>query len=175
VRVDDAHCGWNYVLGGGAFYAAVVPAADGFPPGCTVTITNADLPACKGKSIRVAGIAEPFVLWPGQSVKLAAIETAWTKIADLGRWRPDCGGITLTVHTDSTNGSDKKGETDGLDAGAEAFKSVQFALHYVLTVSILPRRRKRGSEFSWHPEARIKLEYTLRRTALIPVRKAVRP
>jgi hypothetical protein len=31
VTVDNAHCGWNYVLGGGAFYAAQVPSASGFP------------------------------------------------------------------------------------------------------------------------------------------------
>ena len=42
VTVDSAHCGWNYVLGGGAFYSAVVPSASGFPVGCRITITNAD-------------------------------------------------------------------------------------------------------------------------------------
>src|ERR1700722_18088708 len=65
--VDDTHCGWNYVLGGGAFYTAAVPSATGFPQGCTVTITNTDSSACKGKSIQVAGLAEPFVLWPSQA------------------------------------------------------------------------------------------------------------
>ena len=34
VTVDSAHCGWNYVLGGGAFYTANVPSASGFPVGC---------------------------------------------------------------------------------------------------------------------------------------------
>src|SRR5580700_8139876 len=42
VTVDNAHCGWNYVLGGGAFYSTIVPSASGFPVGCRITITNAD-------------------------------------------------------------------------------------------------------------------------------------
>jgi hypothetical protein len=35
--------------------------------------------ACKGKSIRVAGFPDHFVLWPGQSVELAKVESAWIK------------------------------------------------------------------------------------------------
>src|SRR5580704_6286569 len=42
VTVDNAHCGWNYVLGGGTFYVSQVPNASGFPVGCRITITNAD-------------------------------------------------------------------------------------------------------------------------------------
>ena len=68
VTVDNSHCGLNYVLGGGAFYAASVPGASGFPQGCTVTITNTDISACKGKSIQVAGFRALFVLWPSQVV-----------------------------------------------------------------------------------------------------------
>jgi hypothetical protein len=65
ISVDNAHCGWNYALGGGAFYAATVSGASDFPQGCTIAITNTDVPACKGKSIRVAGFSDNFVLWPG--------------------------------------------------------------------------------------------------------------
>ena len=61
VIVDRAHCGWNYVLGGGAFYATRVPVASGFPVGCRITITNADpLPigsnATGAKWVTVGGI-----------------------------------------------------------------------------------------------------------------------
>src|SRR5580704_6415343 len=64
VLVDNAHCGWTYALGGGAFYAATVPGASDFPQGCTIAITNTDIAACKGKSIQVAGIQGHLVLWP---------------------------------------------------------------------------------------------------------------
>jgi hypothetical protein len=42
VTVDSAHCGWNYVLGGGAFYNTTFPSASEMPLGCAITITNAD-------------------------------------------------------------------------------------------------------------------------------------
>jgi hypothetical protein len=133
VLVDDAHCGWNYALGGGAFYAAAVPGTSDFPQGCAITITNTDIAACKGKSIRVAGLPEPFVLWPGQSIELTSIDGLWIKTIDPGRWRPNCGGDPLIINADSTKGTDLKGESDGLGTGTEAFKSVQFAIQHVLT------------------------------------------
>jgi hypothetical protein len=133
VLVNNAHCGWNYALGGGAFYAAEVPGALDFPQGCTIAITNTDIAACKGKSIRVAGFPDHFVLWPGQSVELAKVESAWIKTVNPGRWRPNCSDIPLIINTDSTKGSDLRGDSDGLGTGVEAFKSVQFALQHALT------------------------------------------
>jgi hypothetical protein len=133
VRVDNTHCGWNYALGGGTFYAAAVPGPSDFPQGCAISITNTDIAACKGKSIRVAGFPEPFVLWPGQSIELTSIDGLWIKTIDPGRWRPKCGGNPLIINADSTKGTDHKGESDGLGTGTEAFKSVQFAIQHVLT------------------------------------------
>jgi hypothetical protein len=133
VDIDSAHCGWNYALGGGAFYAAAVPGTADFPQGCAISITNTDIAACKGKSIRVAGFPEPFVLWPGQSIELTSIDRLWIKTIDPGRWRPNCGGDPIVINTDSTKGTDHKGESDGLGTGAEAFKTVQFAIQHVLT------------------------------------------
>lgn len=133
VTVDTTHCGFDYALGGGAFYSASVPAARGFLSGCTVSITNTDVSACKGKSISVSGFVARFVLWPGQTVELTNINNAWVETISRGRWRPNCGGTTLIVNTDSTKGSDVAGVSDGLGTGTEAFKSVQFALQYVLT------------------------------------------
>jgi hypothetical protein len=147
VIVDDTHCGWNYVLGGGAFYAANVPLATSFPQGCTVMITNTDISACKGKSIQVAGFADPFVLWPSQAVELTNVNNAWVKTVNPGRWRPNCGASPLIINTDSKNGSDFRGVADGLGTGAEAFKSVQFALQYVLT----------DFDFSAMPQTRVKI------------------
>jgi hypothetical protein len=147
VVADNAHCGWNYVLAGGAFYAATVPGASGFPQGCTIAITNVDIAACKGKSIQVAGFPNRFVLWPGQSLELANVDGAWVKIIDPGRWRPNCGGNTLIVNADSAKGSDQIGFADGLGPGTEAFKSVQFALQRVLT----------DFDFSGVPQTRVKV------------------
>jgi hypothetical protein len=147
VVVDNAHCGWTYALGGGAFYAATVPGASDFPQGCAIVITNTDIAACKGKSIQVAGFRGRFVLWPGQSLELANFDSAWVKTINPGRWRPNCGDNPLIINTDSTNGSDRRGDADGLGAGAEAFKSVEFALQYVLT----------NFDFAGTPPTRIKI------------------
>lgn len=147
VSIDNAHCGWDYVLGGGAFYTATIPAPSDFPQGCTIAITNADVAACKGKSIQVAGFPDHFVLWPGQSVELTNFDSVWVKTIDPGRWRPNCRGNLLIINTDLTKGTDLRGDSDGLGTGAEAFKSVQFAIHYVLT----------DFDFAGTPQTRVKI------------------
>jgi hypothetical protein len=147
VRVDNAHCGWNYVLGGGSFYAATVPGASDFQQGCAIAITNTDIAACKGKSIRVAGFPDHFVLWPGQMVELTSINSLWIKTVDPGRWRQNCGDNPLVVNTDSTKGTDLRGDSDGLGTGAEAFKSVQFAIQHVLT----------DFDFAGTPQTRVRI------------------
>jgi len=85
VTVDNVHCGWNYVLGGGAFYTAQVPRASGFPLGCRITITNADpLPtgsnATGAKWITVGGIHgcqptdwEGTYLYPLQTMEVTVV------------------------------------------------------------------------------------------------------
>jgi hypothetical protein len=147
VTVDNAHCGWNYALGGGSFYAASVPGASDFPQGCAIAITNTDVAACKGKSIRVAGFPDHFVLWPGQSLELTSIDSTWIKTVDPGRWRPNCGDEPLVINTDSTKGTDLRGDSDGLGTGAEAFKSVQFAIQHVLT----------DFDFAGTPQTRVRI------------------
>jgi hypothetical protein len=147
VTVDNAHCGWNYALGGGAFYAATVPGASDFPQGCMIAITNTDVAACKGKSIRVAGFSDHFVLWPGQMVELESINGAWIKTTDPGRWRQNCGDNPLVINTDSTGGTDLRGDSDGLGTGTEAFKSVQFAIQHVLT----------DFDFAGTPQTRVRI------------------
>jgi hypothetical protein len=147
VTVDSAHCGWNYALGGGSFYAASVPGASDFPQACAIAITNTDIAACKGKSIRVTGFADHFVLWPGQMVELTSIDGVWIKTINPGRWRQNCGDNPLVINTDSTKGTDLRGDSDGLGMGAEAFKSVQFAIQHVLT----------DFDFAGTPQTRIKI------------------
>jgi hypothetical protein len=154
VTVDDTHCGWNYVLGGGAFYAARLSPASSFPQGCTITITNTDISACKGKSIQVAGFSALFVLWPGQAVELTNVDNAWIKTVNPGRWRPNCGGDPLIINTDSAKGSDQIGFADGLGIETEAFKSVQFALQHVLT----------DFDFAGIPQTRVKILMAARST-----------
>ena len=87
VTVDNAHCGWNYVLGGGAFYATMVPSASGFPIGCRITITNADpLPtgsnATGAKWVTVGGIHgcqltdwDGTYLYPLQTMDVTVVAT----------------------------------------------------------------------------------------------------
>jgi hypothetical protein len=147
VLVDNAHCGWNYALGGGAFYAATVSGTSDFPQGCTIAITNTDIAACKGKSIRVAGFPDHFVLWPGQSVEFTSIGSVWIKTVDPGRWRQNCGDNPLVINTDSTKGTDLRGDSDGLGEGPEAFKSVQFAIQHVLT----------DFDFAGTPQTRVRI------------------
>jgi len=147
VNIDNAHCGWNYALGGGAFYAATVPGASDFPQACTISITNTDIAACKGKSIRVAGFNDHFVLWPGQSIELTSIDSVWIKTINPGRWRQNCGDNPLIINTDSTKGTDLRGDADGLGTGAEAFKSVQFAIQHVLT----------DFDFAGTPQTRVRI------------------
>jgi hypothetical protein len=147
VGVDNAHCGWNYALGGGVFYAATVPGASDFPQGCTIAITNTDIAACKGKSIRVAGFPDHFVLWPGQLVELTSIDNVWINTVDPGRWRQNCGDNPLIINTDSTKGTDLRGDADGLGTGAEAFKSVQFAMQHILT----------DFDFAGTPQTRVRI------------------
>jgi hypothetical protein len=147
VTVDEPHCGWNYALGGGGFYAARVAGASDFPQSCTITITNTDISPCKGKSIQVAGFSAPFVLWPGQATELTKVADAWVETVNPGRWRPNCGGSPLIINTDSTIGSDLIGLADGLGTGTEAFKSVQFALQHVLT----------DFDFAGTPQTRVKI------------------
>lgn len=147
VTIDQTHCGWNYALGGGAFYVARVAGASNYPQGCRITITNTDMSACKGKSIRVAEFSAPFVLWPGQAVELTNVNSSWAKTIDPGRWRPNCGGDPLVINTDSNNGLDQIGFADGLGTRTEAFKSVQFALQHVLT----------DFDFAGTPQTRVKI------------------
>jgi hypothetical protein len=147
ISVDNVHCGSNYALGGGAFYTATVPGASDFPQGCAIAITNTDIAACRGKSISVAGIPDHFVLWPGQSIELTSVDSVWIKTIDPGRWRQNCGGNPLVINTDSTNGTDQKGDSDGLGTNAEAFKSVQFAIQHVLT----------DFDFAGVPQTRVKI------------------
>jgi hypothetical protein len=147
VIVDNTHCGWNYVLGGDAFYAARLPTASDFPHGCAITITNTDISACKGKSIQVAGFSSLFVLWPGQAVELTNVNNSWIKTISPGHWRPNCGGVTLVINTDFTNGSDQIGSSDGLGTGTEAFKTVENALQYILN----------DFDFAGRPQTRIKI------------------
>ena len=65
VTVDSTHCGWNYVLSGGAFYRTVVPDASGFPVGCRIAVTNADpLPTGSNTAVNATpvGLSTPTCL-----------------------------------------------------------------------------------------------------------------
>jgi hypothetical protein len=126
-------CGSLITAGGGALYTVTVSAASAYPARCRIGVVNTDIAACRGKSIDVAGFSARFILWPGQTVELTNVDNAWFETINPGRWRPNCGGFPLIVNTDSTNGSDQVGVTDGLGTGSGAFATVHRALDFIQT------------------------------------------
>ena len=140
VTVDRAHCGWNYVLGGGAFYTAAFPDASAMPLGCAITVTNADpMPtganatAAKWVAVGVASACQArnggFYLWPQQSMQVSVVSSGvWQAIQCPGLWELPSGVVTLNV--DPVNGSDRRGAADGLSTGPRAFASIIAALDY---------------------------------------------
>ena len=80
-------------------------------------------------------------------VELMSVDGVWIKTINPGRWRQNCGDNPLVINTDSTKGTDLRGDSDGLGMGAEAFKSVQFAIQHVLT----------DFDFAGTPQTRIKI------------------
>jgi hypothetical protein len=142
VAVDNQHCGWNYVLGGGAFYAGNVPSASGFPVGCQITITNADpLPtgsnATGAKWITIGGINgcqatdwEGTYLYPKQTMQLTVVAAnTWQITQCPNLWQMPAGN-TFVLNWDPVNGSDRPGEADGLATGSRALKSANNALDF---------------------------------------------
>jgi hypothetical protein len=140
VTVDSAHCGWNYVLGGGAFYNTTFPSASEMPLGCAITITNADpMPTganatgAKWVAIGVASACQArnggFYLWPQQSMQVSVVSNGvWQAIQCPGLWELPSGVVTINV--DPINGSDARGVADGLSTGARAFASLIGAMNY---------------------------------------------
>jgi hypothetical protein len=140
VSVDSVHCGWNYVLGGGAFYTAAFPSASAMPLGCTITVTNADpMPTganatgAKWVAVGVASACQArnggFYLWPQQSMQVSVVSSGvWQAIQCPGLWELPSGVVTINV--DPINGSDARGVADGLSTGARAFASMIGAINY---------------------------------------------
>jgi hypothetical protein len=140
VTVDSAHCGWNYVLGGGAFYVATFPSASEMPLGCAIIVTNADpIPTgsnatgAKWVAVGVASACQArnggFYLWPQQSMQVSVVSNGvWQAIQCPGLWELPSGIVTINV--DPINGSDARGVADGLSTGARAFASMIAALDY---------------------------------------------
>jgi len=140
VTVDGAHCGWNYVLGGGAFYIAVFPGASAMPLGCAITVTNTDpMPtganatAAKWVAVGVAPACQArnggIYLWPQQSLQVSVVSNGvWQVTQCPGLWELPSGIVTINV--DPINGSDTRGVADGLSSGPRAFASIIAALDY---------------------------------------------
>jgi hypothetical protein len=142
VTVDGARCGWNYVLGGGAFYSAVIPNASSFPVGCRITITNADaLPtgsnATGAKWVKVSGARgcqvtdwDGTYLYPQQTMAVTVIATdTWQVTQCPNLWQMPAGD-KFVLNWDPVNGSDMPGVADGLATGSRAFKSANNALDF---------------------------------------------
>jgi hypothetical protein len=142
VTIDSAHCGWNYVLGGGAFYSGVVPSASGFPVGCHISITNADpLPtgsnATGAKWVTGGGVQGCQVtdwggtyLYPQQTMALTVVTPdKWQVTQCPNLWQMPAGN-KFVLNWDPINGSDRPGEADGLATGSRAFKSANNALDF---------------------------------------------
>src|ERR1700686_1267204 len=130
VTVDNAHCGWNYVLGGDALYPAQVPGASGFPVGCRVTFTNADpLPtgsnATGAKWITVGGIHgcqptdwEGTYLYPLQTMEVTVVASDTWQITQCPNLWQMPAGDKFVLYWDPINGSDRLGEADGFARGS---------------------------------------------------------
>lgn len=142
VLVDSAHCGWNYVLGGGAFYSTMVPDASGFPVGCSITITNADpLPtgsnATGAKWVTVGGILGCQVtdwggtyLYPQKTMAVTVVAADKWQITQCPNLWQMPAGRGFVLNWDPVNGSDRPGEADGLATGLRAFKTANNALDF---------------------------------------------
>lgn len=123
--IATGDCGNTLQLGTGStgLFALTVPSPSGFPPVCTVTLTNSD--TARGKTIPGdPGCSDRAVLWPLQSCTLRIENGAWYVVVRPGRWKPPAN-TTLNFFTDFTNGSDTAGVTDGLGTGAQAFKTAE--------------------------------------------------
>jgi hypothetical protein len=146
ITIDSAHCGWNYVLGGGAFYSAVVPSASGFPVGCHITITNADpLPtgsnATGAKWVTGGGVQGCQVtdwggtyLYPEQTMALTVVTADKWQITQCPNLWQMPAGDRFVLHWDPVNGSDRPGDADGLATGSRAFKTANNALDFASEV-----------------------------------------
>jgi hypothetical protein len=142
VTLDSAHCGWNYVLQGGAFYSTVVPGASGFPVGCHITITNADpLPtgsnATGAKWVTGGGVQGCQVtdwggtyLYPQQTMALTVVTADKWQITQCPNLWQMPAGDRFVLHWDPVNGSDRPGDADGLATGSRAFKTANNALDF---------------------------------------------
>jgi hypothetical protein len=142
VTVENAHCGWNYVLGGGTFYSTMVPSASGFPVGCRITITNADpLPtgsnATGAKWVTVRGIQgcqvtnwDGTYLYPRQTMAVTVVAAdTWQITQCPNLWQMPAGN-RFVLNWDPVNGSDRPGEADGLATGSRALKTANNALYF---------------------------------------------
>jgi hypothetical protein len=124
-------CGKTLQLGTGStgFFTETLPTVAGFPTNCVVTFVDGDSLRCKGLS----GFPNPpiyaKVLCPTQSLQIGIINNAWAVLQMPPRWRP--AGV-VNFFTDFTNGSDVAGATDGLAAGASAFKSAEHCFLFAI-------------------------------------------
>jgi hypothetical protein len=146
VTVDNAQCGWNYVLGGGTFYSAIVPSASGFPVGCRITIINADpLPtgsnATGAKWVKVSGVHgcqvtdwDGTYLYPQQTMAVTVVATETWQITQCPSLWQMPAGDKFVLNWDPVNGSDRPGVADGLATGSRAFKSANNALDFASEV-----------------------------------------
>lgn len=125
--VQASDCSGIIQAGGSAFFTVTFPATAGFPASCAVTINNVDTGRGKAVAGAVQGIncSSSNILWPLQSCTVGIVNNSWTVITRPGRWKPPAN-TTINFFTDFTNGTDTLGATDGLAAGASAFKSAEW-------------------------------------------------
>lgn len=116
--ISSADNGIFFSMAGAAFYTISLGPASGFPADFVTILINSDT---RGKTVSIDGYSS-FLLWPTQSVIISQNGTAtgWVYVRS-GRWRS--ASTTFTV--DYTNGSDSN---DGLGAGTQAFKTLQYAV-----------------------------------------------
>lgn len=126
--VVNADKGKTIALGGGTFYALAFSAASGYDADFTAMVVNEDAAPSGGgraKWIQISG-GQSFYLWPGQVAIVFNSNNVWQYLRP-PRYKLPANTPNVTFFSDFTNGTDTYGLTDGLAAGASAFKSVEHA------------------------------------------------
>lgn len=122
VSPDDA--GAILAAAGGFYHVKLGPASE-YGPGFTATLINDDPVRLKFLEYPDLPLGGVYVC-PRSTVRFIASLTLW-HVEGVHRCKLP-GGQTI-VHTDSTNGSDTYGATDGFGTGADAYKSVEHGLY----------------------------------------------
>lgn len=118
----SAPCNQTVPLAGNTTFTFTLNAASGYPDGCRIRVTNADVytgvGTGRGKFLAINGLSFTNAwLYPGQSTEFTAINNVWveTGYGQRQRWKPGVN-VTFFINLDGAVGSDTL--NDGLVSSA---------------------------------------------------------